>query len=45
MWTDFLVVKLELAVAKGKQLHDKRQAIAERDAKREVEREFRGKEY
>ncbi len=39
------LVKLELAVAKGKQLHDKRQTIAERDAKREVEREFRGKNY
>ena len=39
------LVKIELAVAKGKQLHDKRQAIAERDAKREVEREFRGKNY
>ena len=39
------LVKIELAVAKGKQLHDKRQAIAERDAKREMEREFRGKNY
>lgn len=39
------LVKIELAVAKGKQLHDKRQAIAERDAKREIEREFRGKNY
>ncbi len=39
------LVKIELAVAKGKQLHDKRQVIAERDAKREVEREFRGKNY
>jgi len=39
------LVKLELAVAKGKQLHDKRQALAERDAKREIEREFRGKNY
>lgn len=39
------LVKIELAVAKGKQLHDKRQAIAARDAKREMEREFRGKNY
>lgn len=39
------LVKVELAVAKGKQLHDKRQAIAARDAKREMEREFRGKNY
>jgi len=33
--------KLEIAVAKGKKLYDKRQAIAKRDAEREVEREFR----
>jgi len=39
------LVKMELAVARGKQLHDKRQAIAARDAKREMEREFRGKNY
>ena len=32
-------VKLELAVAKGKKLYDKRAAIAERDAKRRIERE------
>jgi len=31
-------VKLELAVAKGKKLYDKRHAIAERDAGREMER-------
>ena len=39
------LVKMELAVAKGKQLHDKRHAIAERDAKREMERQFRAKNY
>jgi SsrA-binding protein len=33
--------KLEIAIAKGKKLHDKRQAIAERDAAREAERETR----
>jgi SsrA-binding protein len=32
--------KLEIAVAKGKKLYDKRQAIAKRDAEREVERDF-----
>jgi SsrA-binding protein len=32
--------KVEIAVAKGKKLYDKRQAIAKRDAEREVEREF-----
>jgi SsrA-binding protein len=31
--------KVELAVARGKKNYDKRQAIAERDAKREVARE------
>lgn len=39
------LVKVELAVARGKQLHDKRHDIAERDAKREIEREFRNKNY
>lgn len=33
--------KLEIAVAKGKKLYDKRAAIAERDAKREIERQLR----
>ena len=31
-------VKCEVAVARGKKLWDKRQAIAERDARREAER-------
>jgi SsrA-binding protein len=31
--------KLEIAVAKGKKLHDKREAIARRDAERELDRE------
>lgn len=31
-------IKLELALARGKKLWDKRQAIAERDARREAER-------
>ena len=30
--------RLELAVAKGKKLYDKRHAIAERDAKRQMDR-------
>jgi SsrA-binding protein len=38
------VAKLEVALAKGKQAHDKRQSIAERDAKREVDRARRGAE-
>jgi len=32
--------KLELGLARGKQLHDKRRSIAERDMRREVEREM-----
>jgi len=35
-------VKVELAVAKGKKLYDKRHAIAERDALRSAERARRG---
>ena len=34
-------VKLEVAVAKGKKLYDKRSAIAERDAAREMERKIK----
>lgn len=33
-------MKLELGLCKGKQLHDKRDSEAERDAKREMERAF-----
>lgn len=32
------LAKVEIALAKGKKLHDKRQAIAERDSKRDVQR-------
>ncbi len=32
--------KLELGLARGKQLHDKRRSIAEREQRREVEREM-----
>jgi SsrA-binding protein len=34
-------VKVELAVARGKETRDKRRDIAERDAKRQIERELR----
>ena len=34
-------VKLELGVCRGKQLHDKRDDIAERDAMRDIERDMR----
>ena len=33
-------VKVELGLARGKQLHDRRRDIAERDARRNVEREL-----
>jgi SsrA-binding protein len=32
---------VEIALARGKRVHDKREAIAERDRRREEEREFR----
>jgi len=34
-------IKLEIAVAKGKKKHDKRESIKERDVKRDIEREFK----
>ena len=36
--------KLEIAVAKGKKLYDKRQDLAKRDAQRELERGLRGRD-
>lgn len=36
--------KVELALARGRRTHDKRQLIAERDAAREVRRELSGRE-
>ncbi len=36
--------KIEVAVAKGKKLYDKREAMAKRDAEREIERHFRQNE-
>ena len=35
------LVKIELGLAKGKKLYDKRQDIAKKDQKREAEREFK----
>ena len=34
-------VKVEIGIAKGKKLHDKRRSIAEKDMKREAAREFK----
>ncbi|HMM19450.1 MAG TPA: SsrA-binding protein SmpB [Selenomonadales bacterium] len=36
--------KVELGLATGKKLYDKRQDMAERDAKREMDREFRSRQ-
>lgn len=36
--------KVEIALAKGKKLYDKRAAIAKRDTEREIERQFRIRE-
>lgn len=38
------LAKVELALAKGKKLYDKREALAEREARREMERAFREKQ-
>ncbi len=35
-------IKLELGIAKGKQLHDKRRSLADKEAKREVDRLRKG---
>jgi SsrA-binding protein len=35
------LAKVEIAVAKGKKLYDKRQAIAKRDIQREIERNLK----
>ena len=37
------LVKVEVALAKGKKLYDKRQDIAKKDARRESERDFKVK--
>ena len=37
-------VKVDLALCKGKKLYDKRDAAAAKDARREMERAFRGRE-
>jgi SsrA-binding protein len=37
--------KLELALARGKKLYDKRQAIENREAQREADRELKGRQH
>ena len=36
-------VKVEIAVGRGKELHDKRRDIADRDAKRQIDREMKAR--
>ncbi|MDP3186581.1 MAG: SsrA-binding protein SmpB, partial [Anaerolineales bacterium] len=36
--------KLEIAIAKGKKLHDKREVLARREAEREIERQMQRRE-
>ncbi len=36
-------VKVEIAVARGKEAHDKRREIAERDARRQIDRELKAR--
>jgi SsrA-binding protein len=38
------IAKVEVAVARGRRQYDKRQAIAKRDAQREVERALRSRQ-
>jgi SsrA-binding protein len=37
--------KVEIAIARGKKLHDKRSALAKRDAQRQIERDLRHSGY
>lgn len=39
------LVKAEIALAKGKQLHDKRSVIKEREQVREIERDLKGQKF
>ncbi|MBA3531148.1 MAG: SsrA-binding protein SmpB, partial [Ardenticatenales bacterium] len=36
-------LKVEIGIAKGKKLHDKRDSMAERDSKRQIDRALRGR--
>ena len=38
-------VKLEIGLCKGKKLHDKRDSIAARDAKREIDRAMKERNH
>lgn len=38
-------IKMELGLARGKKLYDKRETLAKKEAKREIERAFKEKQY
>jgi len=38
-------VKVEVGIAKGKKLHDKRDALAQKQVKRQIDREIKSKRY
>lgn len=40
-FNDRNIVKVQIAIAKGKQLHDKRQTLKEKDQKRDIERSMK----
>ena len=39
------LVKIDIAIARGKKMHDKRHAIAKKDMQREAEKEFKQRVY
>lgn len=39
------LIKLQIGLAKGKKLHDKRRDIAEKDAQRQIRRNFKERQY
>lgn len=39
------LVKVEIGLARGKKLYDKREDLAKKDARREIERVFKAKQY
>lgn len=41
-FNDRNIIKIQIAIGKGKQLHDKRQDLKEKDMKRDVERSMKG---
>ena len=43
IYLDRSLVKIDIALAKGKKLHDKRDAIAKKDQQREAQRDFKAR--